>query len=186
MKKMTAMVHDIILQKGHYHHSVDFTMGNGNDTLLLAQISDRVDAFDIQKEALQRTRQRLRAYDNVTYHLLSHAYASEVIQENIDLAVFNFGFLPGGKEGITTQLSSSAAAVHTACACLNYGGCLLLTLYPGHVQGKEEADYFDAWASGLPADQYHVMKLCMVNKENSPYILWIEKRKKASFADANK
>ncbi len=34
---------------------VDMTMGNGHDTLFLAQISQFVYAFDIQKQALETT-----------------------------------------------------------------------------------------------------------------------------------
>ena len=58
--------------------AVDFTMGNGNDTLFLSETvgeSGRVYAFDIQAGALQNTEQRLRAAGapkNYTLILASH------------------------------------------------------------------------------------------------------------------
>ena len=38
---------------------VDATMGNGHDTLFLAQLARQVYAFDIQEQAVEKTRQRL-------------------------------------------------------------------------------------------------------------------------------
>ena len=38
---------------------VDATMGNGHDTLFLAQLAKQVYAFDIQEQALEKTRKRL-------------------------------------------------------------------------------------------------------------------------------
>ena len=38
---------------------VDATMGNGHDTLFLAQLARKVYAFDIQEQAVEKTRQRL-------------------------------------------------------------------------------------------------------------------------------
>jgi len=38
---------------------VDATMGNGHDSLFLAQLAKKVYAFDIQEQAVEKTRQRL-------------------------------------------------------------------------------------------------------------------------------
>ena len=38
---------------------VDATMGNGHDTLFLAKLAKQVYAFDIQEQAVEKTRQRL-------------------------------------------------------------------------------------------------------------------------------
>ena len=38
---------------------VDATMGNGNDTAFLAGLAKKVYAFDVQEQALEKTRQRL-------------------------------------------------------------------------------------------------------------------------------
>ena len=39
--------------------AVDATMGNGNDTAFLAGLAKKVYAFDVQEQALEKTRQRL-------------------------------------------------------------------------------------------------------------------------------
>ena len=41
---------------------VDATMGNGNDTAFLAGLSKKVYAFDVQEQALEKTRQRLSEF----------------------------------------------------------------------------------------------------------------------------
>lgn len=59
-----------------YDHVVDATMGNGNDTLFLAQTvqpNGKVYAFDVQKQALLKTQQRL-----VDNKLMEH---TELIQD---------------------------------------------------------------------------------------------------------
>ena len=62
MKKIVEMTHDIMR---NYTKSkgiaVDFTMGNGYDTLFLAQQDfAKVIAFDIQEESLMRTKALLQ------------------------------------------------------------------------------------------------------------------------------
>ena len=42
---------------------VDATMGNGHDTLFLAKLAKQVYAFDIQEQAVEKTRQRLAEAD---------------------------------------------------------------------------------------------------------------------------
>ena len=53
---------------------VDATMGNGYDTLFLAQLAKKVYAFDIQKQALEQTTKRLTEakVDNVELLLTGH------------------------------------------------------------------------------------------------------------------
>lgn len=62
---------------------IDATMGNGNDTALLSQLAGkrgRVLAFDIQKQALEHTKERLKR-DNCpeNYQLLLESH------ENMDV-----------------------------------------------------------------------------------------------------
>ena len=63
---------------------IDATMGNGNDTLLLSQLcktTGKVLAFDIQKQALAATREKLvaeHAPQNYTLLLESHANMSNM------------------------------------------------------------------------------------------------------------
>ena len=77
---------------------IDATMGNGNDTLLLSQLcktTGKVLAFDIQKQALAATREKLvaeHAPQNYTLLLESHANMSKYAEaDSISCIVFNFG-----------------------------------------------------------------------------------------------
>lgn len=82
---------------------VDATAGNGNDTLLLAELvgkTGKVYAFDIQEQALQKTRERLEEKDleeRVELVLKSHTEMGKRIREEVSCIVFNFGYLPGGR-----------------------------------------------------------------------------------------
>ena len=77
--------------------AVDFTMGNGNDTLFLSKAvgaSGRVYAFDIQEEALNSTRARLTengAPENYTLICASHHRVREFVKEPIKAGMFNLG-----------------------------------------------------------------------------------------------
>ena len=53
---------------------VDATMGNGHDTLFLAKLAKQVYAFDIQEQAVEKTRQRLAeaGLDNAQLILAGH------------------------------------------------------------------------------------------------------------------
>ena len=81
--------------------AVDFTMGNGHDTLWLSQMlgeTGKVFAFDIQEKALQNTRlllQAEKAGQNCTLILDSHHKVKDYVKEKICVGIFNLGFLPG-------------------------------------------------------------------------------------------
>ena len=80
--------------------AVDFTMGNGNDTLFLSETvgaAGRVFAFDLQEEALVSTRAHLQANgapENYTLFCASHHRVKEFITEPFKAGMFNLGYLP--------------------------------------------------------------------------------------------
>ena len=81
---------------------VDATMGNGHDTLFLAEQvgpEGRVYAFDIQESAVESTRSLLEEHamsGRVTLLCRSHAEMAETVPSGLAAAVFNLGWLPGG------------------------------------------------------------------------------------------
>ena len=124
---------------------VDFTMGNGHDTLWLAdQVGKdgRVYAFDIQPQALENTKKLLEEHgvDNATLILDSHANVKEYVKESICVGMFNLGFLPGGDKSITTKHESSLAAIKAGIELLCDDGALLIAVYPGHEEGTIEVN----------------------------------------------
>ena len=68
---------------------VDMTMGNGFDTLLLAQISKHVYSFDINKQAIINTQEKVKDYDNVSLILDNHINIDKYINHKVKLFLFN-------------------------------------------------------------------------------------------------
>lgn len=79
---------------------VDGTMGNGYDTEWLAGLAGKdghVFGFDIQPEAVERTRTRLEAaglLERATLICDGHQKLAEYVKEPLDAAVFNLGCCP--------------------------------------------------------------------------------------------
>lgn len=178
VKKIVTMAHELL--KDYIKEDsicADFTMGNGYDTFFLAQLAKkgRVYAFDIQEAALLHTKALLQDAANVTLILDDHANLDHYIKTPLDVAIFNFGYLPKGDPSITTNQTSSKQAVTKAYALLKRHGILILVLYPGHPQGKEEADFFLDWCEQLNVHHASVMNIRMLHKPQAPFILAIEK-----------
>ena len=127
--------------------AVDFTMGNGNDTLFLSKSvgeSGKVYAFDIQEEALASTESRLKgagADENYTLICASHHRVKEFVKEPIKAGMFNLGYLPGvGRKAVTTLRETTMPAVEAAIDMLLPDGVLIVAIYPGHEEGALEGE----------------------------------------------
>lgn len=157
--------------------ALDGTAGNGHDTLLLARLvgeTGRVWAFDIQKQALDATKGRLKAAGADKQVVLvcdSHERLADYIKEPLDAAVFNFGYLPGGDKNITTCAESSIAALEAALGLLTEGGILAAVLYGGHPAGAQESAAVQEWAAALPQERFAVLRYAFANQRNSPPLL---------------
>lgn len=179
MKRITDITHDILINYIQKESIVaDFTMGQGYDTCFLAKHVKKVYAFDIQEEALVCTREKLKENASKVQLILDgHEHLDNYIKEKIDAGIFNFGYFPLANHQITTLLETSKIAVEKALHQLNKKGVLLLVLYPGHEEGREESIYFEEYCKELPSKYYATMKLQLVNKKDAPYIIVIEKLK---------
>lgn len=124
---------------------VDATAGNGNDTLFLLQHAKKVYAFDIQLQAKENTLKRTQGYDNLIFHLTGHQNMKQYVHENIDLAIFNFGYLPHADPSCITLPNTSLAAIEAAFSLLNENGYLYLAVYLGHDGGIEEHQAIYQW-----------------------------------------
>ncbi|MFC4103310.1 tRNA (mnm(5)s(2)U34)-methyltransferase [Paenibacillus xanthanilyticus] len=168
---------------------IDGTCGNGMDTLFLAGLTGprgSVYAFDVQEQALARTRERLAplAADgrmpNLHAVLDSHARIREHVQAELHgkvaAAMFNFGYLPGADPSVITETQSSVSALEAALDVLRPGGIVTAVLYPGHEGGDAEAAAIEAWASALPQVAAQTLLYRMAQKPTAPYLIAIEKR----------
>lgn len=166
---------------------VDATAGGGVDTLFLAQKSGSrgtVYAFDVQQEALDRTRNRLAGQPGLAEVRL-FARSHHLMEEAVDPAhrgkmaavMFNLGYLPGADTGVITRPETTIPALEAACRLLRKGGVLTVVLYAGHSGGDREAAEVRNWAEGLPGAEFEALTYRFINREPSaPYLLAISKR----------
>ena len=163
--------------------AVDFTMGNGNDTLWLSELvgeQGRVYAFDIQPEAVARTEERLKKearFSNYRLICASHHLADQYVSTPICAGIFNLGFLPGGDKGITTLRETTLPAVRRALSMLDSKGALLIAVYPGHEEGRLEGEALQEMLACLSSKEYSVSLLKLINAADCPFFYLIEKNK---------
>ncbi len=170
--------------------AVDFTMGNGNDTLFLSRAvgeTGRVYAFDIQEEALASTRAHLEANgapENYTLICASHHRVKEFIDEPIKAGMFNLGYLPrSGRKTVTTMRETTLPAVTAALELLAPDGVLIVAIYPGHEEGAFEGEMLREYFSGLSKYRICPSEFKILNSPTSPYFFLVEKSPRASFGE---
>jgi tRNA1(Val) A37 N6-methylase TrmN6 len=173
-----------VIQKGDT--VVDATMGNGLDTLFLAsQVgpSGTVLAYDIQEEALTRTRERLQqegCVEQVCLYQKGHQTVQEELQHlssPIAAAMFNLGYRPGGDKEIATHPTTTINALHSLRQFLKKDGLITLVIYSGHDQGKVEKDILLQEITTWDQDQYQVLHYQFINQKNDPpFLIAIQKK----------
>lgn len=169
---------------------VDFTMGNGNDTLFLSKAvgtEGRVYAFDIQEEALTSTREHLIANgapENYTLICASHHRVKEFVKEPIKAGMFNLGYLPrSGKKAVTTMRETTMPAVEAAIELLAPDGVLIVAIYPGHEEGALEGEMLREYFSGLSKYRICPSEFKILNSPTSPYFFLVEKSPRAKYGE---
>ncbi len=162
--------------------AVDFTMGNGYDTLFLSQTvgkEGKVYAFDIQASALESTRDRLiqnGAPENYTLIHDSHHNVKNYVKTPIKAGMFNLGYLPGGDKSITTKRDTTLSAVETAISMLDRDGILLIAVYPGHQEGEIEGELIGQMLSQLDRKKFCCVKFRIINSPTSSYFYIVESK----------
>lgn len=168
--------------------AVDFTMGNGGDTIFLSHTvgqSGRVYAFDIQESALTSTRANLEksgAPENYTLICASHHRVREFVDTPIKAGMFNLGYLPGSGETVTTLRKTTLPAVEAAIDLLAPDGVLIIAVYPGHEEGRLEGEEIAAYLATLSRYAVCASRFQILNSPAAPYFFVIEKKAKASAA----
>jgi len=148
--------------------AVDGTMGGGGDALFLCERvgeTGRVYAFDVQQDAVDRTRERLAEAGlaaRAILHCAGHERIPEFVREPVDAAAFNLGWLPGGDKAVTTRVGTTIAALDACLMLLKTRGIITVCAYPGHPEGEAELRAVTAWASALP-DNFQVMLRAFLN-----------------------
>ncbi len=148
---------------------IDATMGNGHDTLFLAQLvgeGGHVHAFDVQKSAVDSTCHRLNeagVEKCCSLYCAGHETMGEIVKGPVKAVVFNLGWLPGGDKTITTRLSTTLQAVEAGLELLCKQGVMTICIYPGHEEGDRERDALLKLVSELRPQKYNVLHQRFLN-----------------------
>ncbi|KAF1296690.1 SAM-dependent methyltransferase [Enterococcus sp. JM4C] len=173
-----------VLQPGD--NAIDATMGNGFDTLFLADLvgkTGKVFSFDVQEQAVKTTQEKLIAAGLDTraqLYLQGHETLGEVLDPDFSIkaAIFNLGYLPKSDKSIITLPSTTKKAMTEILLRLVPRGRLILVAYYGHVGGTEELDMVRNYCEALPQEQFSVLNYQFINQKNQPPILFCIERKK--------
>lgn len=175
-----------LLQPGDI--AIDATCGNGHDTLMLAKLclsSEKgvLFALDIHPRAIALTTQLLKEnlspalFEKIKIVQGCHSrFPSELETGSVKLIVYNLGYLPGGGDkSHTTQVKTTLESISQAMFLLKKGGCISLTLYPGHEAGKEETDQILPFAASLDRKLWNCSHHAWINRSKAPSLLFIQK-----------
>jgi len=176
MVKLTDLYHKILKEKEKIDISVDMTCGKGNDTLFLSEISNKVYAIDIQKTAIDLTSQLCKEKDNIVYIHDNHENIDLYVKENIDVAIYNLGYLPGINHDIKTLTQTTINSLKKILSLLSIEGIIIIELYP---HNREEIDSVINYTKALDKS-YDVINLSLTNKDSSPILVIIKKNKIAT------
>ena len=169
-----------IIEKALYEGAVavDATLGNGHDALWLCNLvgeTGRVYGFDVQKEAVERSRQRLAEAgmeDRACLILDGHQNMRDyILPAHADAVMFNLGWLPGAEHGVTTHVETTLQAVNAALEILKEDGVMTICVYPGHDEGAREREALLQWAQALDEKKYDTMLRCYLNQSKLPPLM---------------
>jgi threonine dehydrogenase-like Zn-dependent dehydrogenase len=168
--------------------AVDATVGQGHDTLVLAQLvgeTGKMYGFDIQEAAIAIAQDRIHTTlgrkHSVNWVHGSHEFMLEAIPAEwlgqVSAVMFNLGYLPGFNHQLTTSSQSTLAGLDAAIQLLRSAGVITIVAYTGHEGAQEEADAVLNWASTLSQKQFSVLSYQYINQINHPPFLLVVERK---------
>lgn len=178
MKNIIDFSHELLLKNlKNTSTIIDYTCGNGNDTLFLAKNFKKVFAFDIQKQAIINTKSILdkNNINNVELIFDDHKNINQYINENIDGGIFNLGYLPKSDKSIITKKDTTIIAIEKSLSILNKNGLIIIVCYIGHKGGLDEAICIKNYCKNLNNKNFTVLNYEFINKEKCPFILAIKK-----------
>jgi 16S rRNA C1402 N4-methylase RsmH len=167
--------------------TIDATVGNGHDTLFLANLvgpEGKVFGFDIQKQAIESCKEKLHNQnleERVTLFQTGHEHLQHYIPSSqhgkVTGAIFNLGYLPGGDKSIVTVPDTTISAVEQVLQVLAPEGVIVMVVYHGHPEGQIERDCLLDYVETIDQKSAHVLKYQFLNQfNNPPFIIAIEKK----------
>ncbi len=188
MANLLQHAHQIIqthLQQGDI--AIDATIGNGHDTLFLAQqvtAIGKVYGFDIQAAAIYATQQRLKAanvLDCVQLMQIGHQFMAQYIpishHQKIKAIMFNLGYLPHGDKNMISQAETTLLGLEAAKQLLALQGVMSILAYPGHLGGDIETVQVARWCDDLPKNHFRVQLIESEHRQSTaPRLFVVEKK----------
>lgn len=161
---------------------IDATLGNGYDTLFLAQRlgeKGKIFAFDIAPQAFLKSKELLEKHQinrtNITFIRDSHEnIASYIKEEMITAAMFNLGYLPGSGQKYKTEAAVTLQALDAVLCNLQQGGIVTICSYVGHDNGEEDAA-LQQFLLNVNNKRYEITKTTAVGRKLSPNVYLIIK-----------
>jgi 16S rRNA C1402 N4-methylase RsmH len=166
---------------------VDATVGNGHDTLFLAELvgeNGKVFGFDVQEDAIVATGERLNQHSLSGRVTLFHEGHENLLGKipsihhgNVTGAIFNLGYLPGSDKTIVTRPETTISAIEQLLEIMSPEGIIIIVIYHGHDEGTIERDILLDYCQQIDQKAAHVLQYQFINqKNNPPFIVAIEKR----------
>jgi len=158
---------------------VDATLGNGNDSIYFHSLVKEIHAFDVQKEAIDNSQQKLNQLNIKNVHLY-HDSHENILNHILDFkgVIFNLGYLPNSNKEIKTNYKTTINAVDKLINHIKAFQFIQLVVYIGHDEGNLESIYLDEYLKKLDQEKFKVMKIELPYQNNKPpYILMIYKIK---------
>lgn len=155
---------------------IDATAGKGKDTEFLRRLvgeAGKVYAFDIQKEAVDATKERMlqKGYvSNVEVIHDSHEKIQSYVKEEVSAILFNLGYLPGGNHAISTSGKTSIQAIKAGMDLLKKDGIISVCIYSGKDSGYEERNEVLSFLKSLDSKKWLVILHQYYNRQNDPPI----------------
>lgn len=163
--------------------AIDATVGNGFDTLFLAESvgrDGRVYGFDVQPLAIElatlilttrKCADRCQLFEVGHESMVAHLPESSV--GKVAVVMFNLGYLPHGDKSITTQPLTTLAALEQAFKFLKPGGILSILSYRGHPGGLEEFRQIQQWLNSMQAQLSPMLQQDSANPDGRGPFLWL-------------
>lgn len=166
---------------------IDATCGNGHDTSLLAKLaltsnSGIVYALDIQKQALNNTKQRLSSFLPDEYfsrikliEMCHSCFPAEIVPQSVRLITYNLGYLPGSDKYLKTLTHTTLKSLLQALQLIMVDGLISIVCYPGHPEGKQEEFAIVESVSSLDPGQWICSHQRWINRPDSPSLLFLSR-----------
>lgn len=186
MKTMVELSQDFLKPVLHKQAvCIDATLGNGKDTrFFLKRGVKKVYSFEIQEDLCQKARQEIMD-DRAVIVCKSHSQMKEeVLEEQVDGIIFNFGYCPKKNHQITTLPDTSLSAVQQALDLLKVKGRMSLVFY-NHAKADEERSKVQNYLEHLDPHEIAVQKIVQLNAKNAPFLLCVEKKKEKKSKSSN-